>query len=155
MHTVPNAKIQSERVQTYLKTHVIWSLIGFLVDFYLHPAHVNSCGHWFANPSKTRMVPYPCDPRECHAFWSISTLERPIIQACEWSGCKLIFHVCLQMTVASNCSNFTSFDLRVKPKTALNRAEVDTSNECSSKREYPELSGLSIRARHQTGNSIF
>ena len=39
------------------------------------------------------------------------------------------------MTMASNCSNFASFDLSVKPKTALNRAEVDKSNEHSRKRE--------------------
>ena len=36
--------------------------------------------------------------------------------------------------MASNCSNFTSVDLRVKQKTVLNRAEVDESNEYSSKR---------------------
>ena len=34
--------------------------------------------------------------------------------------------VCLQMTVASNCSRFRSFDPRVMPKTILNR--VDEKN---------------------------
>ena len=48
---------------------------------------------------------------------------------------QLNIDVCLQMTVGSKCSNFTSTDLRVKPKTALNRAEVDESNEYSSKLE--------------------
>ena len=50
---------------------------------------------------------------------------------------ELNIDVCLQMTVASNCSNFTSVDLRVKPKTALNRAEVDESNGYSPKRDKP------------------
>ena len=42
---------------------------------------------------------------------------------------QLNIDVYLQMTVASNCSNFTSFDLRVKPKTVAKTAEVDESNE--------------------------
>ena len=42
---------------------------------------------------------------------------------------QLNIDVCLQMTVASNCPNFTSFDLRVKLKIALNRVKVDESNE--------------------------
>ena len=46
---------------------------------------------------------------------------------------QLNIDVRLQMTVASNCSNFTSFDPRVKLKTALNRAEVNESNENSFK----------------------
>ena len=58
-----------------------------------------------------------------------------------WGFSGAVFHdrdaaeiTCLKMTVVSNCSNFTSFDLKVKPKTALNRAEVDESNENSCNR---------------------
>ena len=46
-------------------------------------------------------------------------------------GMQIKIDARLQMTVASNCSNFMSSDLKMKPKTALNRAEVDESNETS------------------------
>ena len=57
---------------------------------------------------------------------------------------------CLQMMVASNCSNVTSFDLRLRPKTGLNRAEVEESNESSSKLGKPVrmTSNLPQKSRH-------
>ena len=41
---------------------------------------------------------------------------------------QLNIEVCFQMSVASNCSNFTSFDLRTKPRTALNESNEYSSN---------------------------
>ena len=54
----------------------------------------------------------------------------------------------LQMTVASNCPNVKSFDLRVKPKTALNKAEGDESKENSRKRE--NTFGMTLKSASKT-----
>ena len=62
---------------------------------------------------------------------------------------QLNIDVGLQMMMASNCSHFTSFDLKVRQKTDLNGEEVDESNEFSSKR------GKLVRmTQHQVENDV-